>query len=113
MLAKARNKLMYWKTYMSRAIGYASIMNSGMLLFLFLSKLKETGWISFDLDKYFLMIFFLTFVILISIGWFEIRFLKGIQEESTIAFALTPPMVEMKDKIDYLYNKLKEKEKKR
>jgi hypothetical protein len=110
LLSKGRTKIMYWKTYMSRAIGYASIMNSGMLLFLFLSKLKETGWISFDIDAYFLPIFFMTFVILITIGWIEVKFLKGIQEEASIGFALTPPMVEMKEKLDYMYDKLKKEE---
>ena len=107
MLRKIRNKLMKFKLYMNRAVNYASIFNSGMLLFLVLVKLKEVGYITWDLDKYFIIIFITGFVLLLFIGWLEINIFKGIQEENNIGFSLTPPLVDMKNKIDYLYNKEK------
>jgi hypothetical protein len=111
MLRKLRDRLMQYKIYINRTISYASIINSGMLLFLVLSRLKELGYINVDLQEYFFIILFFGFIILLLIGWLEIKVFKGVQQENRIAFALTPPMVEMKEKIDYIYDKLKSNDK--
>ena len=109
MLNFLRNKLMLFKQYISRTVTYLSIINSGMILFLFLSKLKEGGYISAELDKYFYIIFATGIISLLIIGWIDIKYLRAMQEENTIAFNLQPPMVEMKNKIDEMYDDFKEK----
>ena len=96
---------MWIKKYITRTTTYTSLVSSCMILFLFLSRLKETGWISFDIGKYFIPIFIGGFVLLLIVGWIDVNFLKALQSEATIGFNLTPPMVEMKKKIDYLYEK--------
>ena len=92
------------KYYISRTVTYLSIINSGMLLFLFLSKLKELGYINADLDKYFIIIFGLGLFILLIIGWFDVNVIKGFQEESSFSFTLCPPYADMKKKIDELWD---------
>ena len=109
MLRFFRNKLMLFKQYISRTVTYLSIINSGMILFLVLSKLKEAGYVSANLDKYFFIIFAVGIMGLLIIGWIDIKYLKAMQEENTISFYLHPPMVEMKSKIDEMYEDFKEK----
>ncbi len=100
---------MLFKQYISRTVTYLSIINSGMILFLFLSKLKESGFIQADLDKYFFTIFIIGIICLLILGWIDIKYIKGMQEENTISFSYQPPMVEMKQKIDEMYEYFKEK----
>ena len=109
MFSFIRHKLMLGKQYISRTNTYLSLINSGMILFLFLSRLKEKGFIQTDLEKYFFIIFGGGLVTLLILGWFDIKFLKGMQAENTIAWNLTPPQVEMKEKIDEMYKDFKEK----
>lgn len=104
-----RSRLMSFKQYISRTTTYLSIINAGMILFLFLSKLKELGVIDWPLEKYTIIIVIGGILMLLIIGWFEIKVLKGIQEENKIAFYYQPPMVEMKGKIDEMYADFKNK----
>jgi len=106
-----RHKSMMLKTYVHRTTTYISLINSGMLLFLFLSKLKEAGLINADLDKLFFPLFIGGFFCLLLLGWFEINKLQGKQKESEIGFDLTPQWVDIHKKINYLYDKEKENEK--
>ena len=108
-----RENIMLSKQFIHRTVTYVSIINSGMILFLFLAELKERGIISFDLDKYFIPIFVIGFIVLLLIGWFEVRVLRGFEEESRIGFNFTPQFVEMHNKINYIYDKLEVKEKKK
>jgi len=95
-----RKRLMLFKQYISRTTTYLSVVNAGMILFLFLGKLKEAGYIQADLDKFVIAIFLIGLTILLVLGWLDIKYLKAMQEENTINFYLQPPMVDMKDKID-------------
>ena len=52
-----RELLVKMKVYVNRTAGYLSIINSGMILFLMLSKLKELGIANLDLSKYYIPIF--------------------------------------------------------
>ena len=104
-----RKKLMLFKQYISRTVTYLSIINSGMILFLFLSRLKEKGLIQADLEKYFVAIFVFGITSLLIIGWLDIKYLRAMQTENTISFYLTPPQAEMKAKIDEMYKDFKEK----
>ena len=106
-LVSVRSKFLLLKIYISRTTTYLSIINSGMILFLFLISLKERGIINFELDNYFFIIFFTGLFLMIVIGWIEITFLKGFQEECKLSFYYQQPLVDMKDKIDLIYNCLK------
>lgn len=89
---------------MGRGVAYLSLINAGMILFLFLSKLKEVGIIHMTLDTYFVPLLILGFVFLIIIGYIEIKVFRGVQYESSVAFTFTPQMMDMKSKLDYLYD---------
>ena len=105
---KLRNGLMRGKQYISRTVTYLAIVNSGMILFLALSKLKELGYINWEIDKYFTIIFIIGLVGLFILGWMDIKLFKGIQRENTIAFELSPPFMEMRSKINDLWKKQNE-----
>jgi len=107
LLRKIRFKLFNVKFYMHRTTSYLALINSGMILFLFLSKLKEKNLIFFDIDKYFFVIIVIGFLLLIFIGWFEIRVLKGNQEEAKIQFNLNSEMAEMKKMVKDLWEERK------
>ncbi len=109
ILIKLRTLLMKWKQYISRTVTYLSIINSGMILLLFLSKVKELGYINADLDKYFFAIFGIGVFSLIFLGWIDIKFIKGMQEENRIVFTLSPYHVQLRKDIDYIMEKLNEK----
>ena len=104
MLNKIREKLMLGKLYISRTTTYLSIINAGMILYLFLSKLKDTGVIHWRIESYAILIVVIGVFLLLFAGWIEIKFLRGIQKENEIGFTYTPQYVEMLDKI----NKIKE-----
>ena len=58
------------KAYVQRSMSYVSIVNSGMILFLFLSKLQESGF-NINLQKFGIPIFILTLFILMILGYLE------------------------------------------
>ena len=95
-----RKKLIYLKVYMNRSVGYLTLANSGMILFLLLSKLKENGTIGLEVDKFFIQILLLGILLLIFLGWLEINKFKGIQTESLINKSLSPPWLEVNEKLD-------------
>jgi len=109
-LSNARAKFIEFRIYYSRSIGYVSLINSGMILFLTLAKLKEVGIIKWDITDSFLLVYVVGFIGLLLFGWLEIKVFKGFQKESDRNFALTPSFVEMKEKLNYLYDKEKKKE---
>jgi hypothetical protein len=100
---------MLLKQYISRTTTYLSVINAGMILFLFLSRLKDGGWISWDLDKYTLWIFILGTIMLTIIGWIEIKFVKGVYQENEISFYYVPQQVEMYNKINEMYEDFKKR----
>lgn len=106
LLGKIRDKLMESKLTIARAVSYMVLANSGMILFLFLSNLKENGIIGFDVGKYYLPILGIGMITFFIIGWIEINVFKGYESENRYTFSKSPPHVEMKRKIDELYNKL-------
>jgi len=107
LIRKIRNNTMRLKFYMHRTSSYLALINTGMILFLFLTKLKEKDLILFDIEKYFFVIFVIGFVLLILVGWFEIGVLKGNQEEAKVQFNLNPEMVEMKKMVKELWEREK------
>ncbi len=93
------------KIYISRTTGYLGILNTGMLLYLLLVNLKDKGYIEVDLNGLFFPLVVFCLIAFLTIGWIETRFFKGLQKEATFGFSLSPPMVEMSNKISYVYDK--------
>lgn len=92
---------------MNRAITYLALVNSAMILFLTLSKLKEVGLINFEIDKYFIPIYVLGGLILIIFGWFDVKFFKGLQGEARKMFDLNPRFNEMNNRLSRIEERLK------
>ncbi len=105
MIRKIRDGFIFVKFCISRSISYVSLANSGMLLFLVLSKLKDAGWIKMDLETLFIPIVILSLGGMFAFGYWEMYKLKAVRKEQELYFELSPPMVEMKKKIDFLYDK--------
>ncbi len=103
MLKKIRTKSMLAKQYVARTVTYVSLINSGMILFLFLIQLKGLGIVNFDIESYFIPIFIGGLICLFILGWLEIKLFKGIQEELRISFQFTPQLVEMQSKLNDLW----------
>ena len=110
ILLKVRDKFLKVKVYIGRSNSYVVLLNSGMILFLFLSRLKEMKIINLDLSNSFIATVIITFIVLIIFGWLEVEKFSAFKREATVHFDNTPPFVEMKSKVDYLYNKSREKE---
>lgn len=110
-LVKLRNKLFLTKAYFQRTSGYINLINSTMILYLFLSQLKSSGYVDFEIKKYIIPIIILGVAIFIFIGFIEIKVFKGWSEEMKIAFGLNPQYKDMKNKIDKIYEKMELKEK--
>lgn len=96
-----RNRLMYLKFCMSRTIGYVSIINSGMLLYLVLSERVDWG-----LEEFFIPIFALGFFSIALLGWIEIKYFKGYDEETRIAFIRNPLMMDVRNKVYEINDKV-------
>lgn len=105
LLKRLRYKVFYLKQYMHRTASYLALLNSAMIIYLVLSQMYERGVINFNVEKYFFPLVVMGFCLLVFWGWFEVKILKGMQEEAAIGFNLTPPFVEMRDKINDLWNK--------
>ena len=70
LFKKVRYTFIRAKVYIQRSMSYVSIVNSGMILFLFLTTLQDKGF-EIDLSKYGIWIIIGTIIILISLGFFE------------------------------------------
>jgi uncharacterized membrane protein YczE len=100
--------LIAWKFYIIRSSSYITLLNLGMIMFLSISKLKDYGYISFDVGGYVIPIFFGTIILLILFGYIDVKFFKGFKAEIEIAnlnTPLHPKLAELKAKVDYLYEK--------
>ena len=107
MITKIRDGFMFVKLCIGRSTSYISLINSGMLLFLVLSKLKDRGLIEADLELYFVPIIITGLVGMFLFGYVEMYKFKAVRKEMEYAFQLSPPWVDMKKKIDYLYDREK------
>lgn len=103
ILINVRRKIIAAKIMINRSLGYVSLVNAGMVLFLTLTKLRELGYINFDLSDNFFFIYFGGVAVLIIMGYVEIRLVKGLSEESRRNFEQNPMFMDMKKKLDELY----------
>lgn len=108
-LSNLRERFINLKIYYIRSVSYISLINAGLIVFLTMAKLKDMGVISIDLSQSLLYVYFGGIILMLLLGWIEVKLFKGLNVESKRLFDYTPQMVEMKAKIDYLYEKEKMK----
>lgn len=113
-LVKIRDFIVEIKILIGRSTGYLTILNAGMLAFVFIESFKEyisrfgwylPEWISPP------FIFFASLFACVLGGAIEVYWMKGITRESQRGFELTPYYVDMKAKIDEMYENMKNGEK--
>jgi hypothetical protein len=72
IIKKIVSKLLDYKIYISRATSYIAIVNTGMILMLFLSKLEDYG-MDIELQNWGLPIYIITLILCIFIGYLDVK----------------------------------------
>jgi hypothetical protein len=72
IIKKIVSKLLDYKIYISRATSYIAIVNTGMILMLFLSKLEDYG-IDIELQNWGLPIYIITLILCVFIGYLDVK----------------------------------------
>lgn len=101
---KIRKLLAETKIYIQRSMSYVSILNSGMILFLMLSRLEDFG-IDINLTQWFFPLFILSIFGAIAIGYVDVK-LGFFSEESNAASKRNPVLFEMLTRLERIENKL-------
>lgn len=104
-LKKIRSKIIHSKVYAQRAMGYISLINAGMLLFLTASNLEKYGF-DIKMEKYLIPIFVVGASFLILVGYIEDK-LGFFQEEHNVVQKRSPQMKEILERLERIEDKLK------
>lgn len=104
-MEKLRSKLVHAKVYLMRALGYASLFNMALILFLALSNLEKYG-IDIRLESWLIPIFFLMFFVLVLLGYLEDK-LGFFSEEQKVHGVRNPQLNEILKRLDRIERKLK------
>ena len=103
-LMKIREGLVRTKIRLQRTTTYLAIFNSGMIFFLFLSKLQDYG-INIHITKWFFPLYILTMISLFVFGWLDDK--VGLyREEMKQSQDKNPYMSEMQRRFDSLEKKM-------
>lgn len=70
IIKKIRSKIVHSKIFVQRSMSYVTILNSGMILFLVLSRLENYN-IDIKLETWLIPIFFVTLLLMIFFGFIE------------------------------------------
>jgi hypothetical protein len=106
--AKLRESFIQGKVYLTRTTTYISLINSGMILFLTLGRLKDAGIVNVDLSHLFFPLLIVGYLILFFIGWFEVRVFKGMQIELRQRFELNPAFARLEKAVKRIEDRLDE-----
>ena len=106
-----RDRLVYLKLYMSRALSYITLINTGMVLFLFLSNLEKYG-IDIRIQEWIIPLFLIGIFLLVLFGFLEDRLGFYSQEQRTTQ-SRNPYMTDIIERLDRIEEKIAELEKKR
>jgi hypothetical protein len=105
MLKKMRSRFVHAKVYLHRALGYASLVNMALILFLALSNLEKYG-IDIVLERWLLPLFLLMFIILLLFGYLEDKF-GFFEEEQAVHARRNPQLKAISERLDRIEKKLK------
>lgn len=92
------------KVNLQRSLTYVSLLNSGMILFLLLSKLQEYG-ISIHITKWFFPLFLGSLMVMATIGYLDYK-LGFHTEESRVSSERNPYFTEIISRLDKIEKKL-------
>jgi hypothetical protein len=101
-----RKKFIDYKIFYQRSLGYISLVNSAMILFILLSDLKKYG-VFIDIKTWFFPILIGGIFLLILFGYLEdkLGFFRTEQEEAT---KRTPQMNAILEKLNHIENDVKD-----
>lgn len=106
---KIREFLVYGKLWMQRTMSWIAVINSGMILFLVLSKLQEYG-IKIYITAWFIPIYLAVIFLMMLFGYLEDR--AGFhREESRAIGKRNPYFEEIIERLDKIEKKLSIKDK--
>jgi len=106
LLIKLRDFIIKVKVYMARTSSYISLINTAMILFLFLSNLEKYN-IDIDIRNWIVPIFFVGISGMLLFGYLEYRFVY--QQEQKTTQAKSPYFKEILKRLDRIEKKLKNK----
>lgn len=95
------------KVWIQRSMSYIAIVNSGMILFLLLSRLQDYG-IQIHIAKWFFPIFVATIIIMLIIGYMDDK-LGFHKEEHKVAQRRNPYMKEIIERLDNIEKEMKKR----
>ncbi|MFA6088472.1 MAG: hypothetical protein WC755_01285 [Candidatus Woesearchaeota archaeon] len=104
---KLRSKIVHSKIFAQRTLGYVAIMNTVILLYLFLSDIKKYG-IYIDIQKWFIPILLTGAVLLVFIGYLEDK-LGFFEQENKAINERVPQTQEILKRLDRIEEKLSKK----
>lgn len=94
-----------WKIYIQRSLSWISILNSGMILFLVLDKIKAYGY-NINITKLYFPLVIITFILLVFAGFIEDK-LQIYKEERNWADVRSPNVTQVNEKLDEILQRLK------
>lgn len=104
-----RNLAVYFKIWIQRAMSWVTIANSGMILFLVLSKLQEYG-VSIYITMWFIPLYIVVIILLMFLGYLEDK-AGFFREEQRLSSLRNPYLVEISRKLDRIEKELKKSRK--
>jgi len=107
ILLEIRKFMVYSKLWVQRTMSWVAIANSGMILFLVLSKLQDYG-IKIFITIWFIPIYFGVVLIMIFLGYLEDK-VGLFREEVRIASSRNPHINEIIERLDRIEKKLDKK----
>ncbi len=105
-LIKLRNLVIKLKVYMARTSSYISLINTAMILFIFLSNLEKYN-IDIDIRNWILPIFVVGISMMLLFGYLEYRFVYHQEQKTTQK--KNPYMKDIIRRLDRIEQKLKNK----
>lgn len=99
-----RSKVVHAKLFSQRGLGYISVINSGMILFILLSNLERYG-IDINITKWFFPIIILGIFALILLGYIEDKF-GFYEKEISAAQKRNPEIIEILRRVKRIEKKI-------
>ena len=106
LLIKLRNFLIKLKVYMGRTGSYIGLINTAMILFLFLSNLEKYG-IDVDIKDWMIPIFIFGVIGMLTFGFLEYKFFYGQEQKTTQS--RSPYFKEIMERLDRIEKKIGKK----
>ncbi len=105
-MKKFRDFIINLKVYMARTASYIGLLNTGMILFLFLSNLEKYG-IDVEIKDFILPLFVVSLLGMLLFGYLEYRFFY--EQEQRKTSGNNPYILEIVERLDRIEKKLNKK----